>query len=91
MAVKVLEIEVREVEWEGGKFTAYNTFTNKDERLDVRFVKEAIKDAPKQNCFIEVDEADMNISRKYRYPRLYVQKIIKVVNKPKTKNDNLPF
>ena len=88
---KVLEIEVREVEWEGGKFLAYNTFTKKNERLDVRFVKDAFAKAPKENCFIEVDKSQMNISRKYRYPRLYVQDIIKVVERPQTKNDDLPF
>lgn len=88
---KVLEIEVREVEWEGGKFLAYNTFTKNNERLDVRFVKEATAKAPKENCFIEVDTSQMNISRKYRYPRLYIQDIIKVVERPTSKNDDLPF
>lgn len=88
---KVLEIEVREVEWEGGKFLAYNTFTKSNERLDVRFVKHATAKAPKVNCFIEVDTAQMNISRKYRYPRLYIQDIIKVVDRPETKDDDLPF
>ena len=88
---KVLEIEVREVEWEGGKFLAYNTFTKNNERLDVRFVKDAFAKAPKENCFIEVDVSQMNISRKYRYPRLYVQDIIKVVERPQNKNDDLPF
>ena len=87
----ILEIEVREVEWEGGKFLAYNTFTKKNERLDVRFVKDAFAKAPKENCFIEVDTSQMNISRKYRYPRLYVQDIIKVVDRPTSKNDDLPF
>ena len=88
---KVLEIEVREIAWEGKTFLAYNTFTKENERLDVRFVKEATAKAPKENCFIEVDVSQMNISRKYRYPRLYVQDIIKVVERPKTKNDDLPF
>ena len=88
---KVLEIEVREVEWEGGKFLAYNTFTKNNERLDVRFVKNATAKAPKENCFIEVDVSQMNISRKYRYPRLYVQDIVKVIERPTSKNDDLPF
>ena len=88
---KVLEIEVREVEWEGGKFLAYNTFTKNNERLDVRFVKDAFAKAPKENCFIEVDTSQMNISRKYRYPRLYVQDIVKVIERPTSKNDDLPF
>lgn len=87
---KVLEIEVREIAWEGKTFLAYNTFTKNNERLDVRFVKEAIAKAPKENCFIEVETSQMNISRKYRYPRLYIQDIVKVVDRPKTKND-LPF
>ena len=87
----ILEIEVRKVDWEGGTFLAYNTFTKKNERLDVRFVKHATAKAPKNNCFIEVDTAQMNISRKYRYPRLYIQDIIKVVDRPETKNDDLPF
>lgn len=88
---KVLEIEVREVAWEGKTFLAYNTFTKNNERLDVRFVKDATAKAPKGNCFIEVDTSQMNISRKYRYPRLYIQDIIKVVERPETKNDDLPF
>ena len=88
---KVLEIEVREVAWEGKTFLAYNTFTKNNERLDVRFVKNATEKAPKENCFIEVDVSQMNISRKYRYPRLYVQDIIKVVDRPTSKNDDLPF
>ncbi len=87
---KVLEIEVREIAWDGKTFLAYNTFTNNNERLDVRFVKEAFAKAPKENCFIEVETSQMNISRKYRYPRLYIQDIVKVVEHPKTKND-LPF
>lgn len=87
---KVLEIEVREIAWDGKTFLAYNTFTKSNERLDVRFVKEAIAKAPKENCFIEVETSQMNISRKYRYPRLYIQDIVKVVERPKTKND-LPF
>ena len=88
---KVLEIEVRKVEWEGGTFLAYNTFTKNNERLDVRFVKHATAKAPKENCFIEVDVSQMNISRKYRYPRLYVQDIVKVIERPTSKNDDLPF
>ncbi len=88
---KVLEIEVRKVDWEGGTFLAYNTFTKNNERLDVRFVKDAFAKAPKENCFIEVDKTQMNISRKYRYPRLYIQDIIKVVDRPTSKNDDLPF
>ena len=88
---KVLEIEVREIAWEGKTFLAYNTFTKENERLDVRFVKEATAKAPKENCFIEVDKTQMNISRKYRYPRLYIQDIVKVVERPETKNDDLPF
>jgi hypothetical protein len=87
---KVLEIVVREIAWEGKTFLAYNTFTKSNERLDVRFVKEATEKAPKENCFIEVETSQMNISRKYRYPRLYIQDIVKVVERPKTKND-LPF
>lgn len=87
----ILEIEVREIAWEGKTFLAYNTFTKKNERLDVRFVKEATAKAPKQNCFIEVDTSQMNISRKYRYPRLYIQDIIKVVDRPEPKNNDLPF
>ena len=87
---KILEIEVREIAWEGKTFLAYNTFTKDNERLDVRFVKEAFTKAPKENCFIEVETSQMNISRKYRYPRLYIQDIVKVVERPKTKND-LPF
>lgn len=87
---KVLEIEVREIAWEGKTFLAYNTFTKDNERLDVRFVKEAFAKAPKENCFIEVETSQMNISRKYRYPRLYIQDIVKVVERPKTKKD-LPF
>lgn len=89
---KVLEIVVKEVEWESKKFLAYNTFTNKNERLDVRFVKDAFAQAPKRNCFIKVSADDMNISHKYRYPRLYVQRIIEVLDKPTTpKDDDLPF
>ncbi|OQA77204.1 MAG: hypothetical protein BWY30_01147 [Tenericutes bacterium ADurb.Bin239] len=88
---KLLEIEVREVAWEGKSFLAYNTFTKNNERLDVRFVKHATAKAPKENCFIEVDTSQMNISRKYRYPRLYIQDIIKVVDRPTSKNDDLPF
>ena len=88
---KLLEIEVREVAWEGKTFLAYNTFTKNNERLDVRFVKHATAKAPKENCFIEVDTSQMNISRKYRYPRLYIQDIIKVVDRPTSKNDDLPF
>jgi hypothetical protein len=87
---KILEIEVREIAWEGKTFLAYNTFTKDNKRLDVRFVKEAFTKAPKENCFIEVETSQMNISRKYRYPRLYVQDIVKVVERPKTKNE-LPF
>ena len=88
---KLLEIEVREVAWEGKTFLAYNTFTKNNERLDVRFVKHATAKAPKENCFIEVDTSQMNISRKYRYPRLYIQDIIKVVERPTSKDDDLPF
>ena len=87
----ILEIEVREVAWEGKTFLAYNTFTKSNERLDVRFVKEATAKAPKERCFIEVDNSQMNISRKYRYPRLYIQDIIKVVDRPEPKDDDLPF
>ena len=86
----IFEIEVREIGWEGKSFLAYNTFTKNNERLDVRCVREATEKAPKENCFIEVDKSQMNISRKYRYPRLYVQDIVKVVERPKTKKD-LPF
>lgn len=88
---KLLEIEVREVAWEGKSFLAYNTFTKNNERLDVRFVKNATAKAPKESCFIEVDTSQMNISRKYRYPRLYIQDIIKVVERPTSKDDDLPF
>lgn len=88
---KVLEIVVREIAWEGKTFLAYNTFTKENERLDVRFVKEATAKAPKENCYIEVETSQMNISRKYRYPRLYIQDIVKVVERPTPKNDGLPF
>ena len=86
----ILEIEVREIAWEGKSFLAYNTFTKNNERLDVRFVREATEKSPKDTSFIGVYKSQMNISRKYRYPRLYVQDIVKVVDRPKTKND-LPF
>ena len=49
---KLLQIIVKEVKYTGedGKekrFNAFTTFTNTNERLDVRFVKDATAEAPK--------------------------------------------
>jgi len=88
---KVLEIVVREVEWEGGKFLAYTTFTKNNERLDVRFVKHATAKAPKEIVLLKLIQHKWTSAVEYRYPRLYIQDIIKVVERPKTKNDDLPF
>lgn len=92
---KLLQIIVKEVKYTGedGKekrFNAFTTFTNTNERLDVRFVKDATAEAPKENCMVEVEEVDMNISRKYKYPRLYIQKI-KSVKPLEAKVQDLPF
>ncbi len=90
LQIIVKEVKFKNEEGKETKFLAYTTFTKTNERLDVRFVKEATALAPKENCIVVVDEKDMNISRKYRFPRLYVQAIVEV--KPvEHKEQELPF
>lgn len=88
-----LEIVVKQVtKKDGGQFTAYETFTKENVRIDVRFVRKAKDKAPKENCFIIVNRSDVNLSRKYRYPRLYVNDIVSIEETSiNTSQDDLPF
>lgn len=90
LQIIVKEVKFKNEEGKETKFLAYTTFTKTNERLDVRFVKDATALAPKENCVIVVDEKDMNISRKYRFPRLYVQ-AIKEIKPVEHKEQELPF
>lgn len=93
--LKEISISVKLVKFTGedGKektFNAFTTFSNTGEKLDVRFVKDAVAKAPKENCIVVVDSADMNISRKFKYPRLYIQAVTET--KPIVyKEQDLPF
>lgn len=93
METKKLEIITKTVEYvdANGKkktFLAYNTFDKDGVRLDVRFLKEV--KAPVEHCFIIVAVDKMNISNKYRFPRLYVKEIVEIVPL-EVQSQDLPF
>jgi len=84
--VKVLEIEVHEITVKNSdgsvknKFNAFKTFLTNGKKMDVRF-PQAVKNLPKENCFIKVMSNDINIDKSHKYPRMWIQEIIEIVEK----------
>ena len=79
--VKIEVIEVRDVEAAGRKFKAYKTIITagelKGQVVDLKFRRDA-KNVPTERCYLYVDGDQFNVSRKGRYPCVWVNTVNRI-------------
>ena len=75
-----LRVFTREVEHEGETFIACKTATKNGKKKDLKFRRE-VENAPKDDCFIIVDEKNINLESENAslYPAVWVHKIDEIV------------
>lgn len=88
--VKMEVVEVREVKLENGRtFKAYKTEITagslKGQIVDLKFRQDA-KNVPQERCYIFVDVDQFNVSKKGRYPVVWVNTVNRI-EPLKTKNN----
>ena len=81
--VTVFEIFTKRIagEKDGKKydFLAYHTYDKQAKKVTVKFTQSVTK-APKERCFIKVDNANWNLDKSSRFPTLWVKEIEEIVN-----------
>lgn len=79
--VKIEVVEVKDVEKNGLKFKAYKTEIKGDDGkkqvVDLKFRREA-KNVPQERCYIYVDVDQFNVSRKGRWPVVWVNTVARI-------------
>ena len=75
------------------KFDAYRAVQKDGTLLDCRF-RMCVKGIPTENFLMRVNSADINISNKYEYPRLWVSNVLDfmpIEAQHAEDTDDLPF
>ena len=79
--VKIEVVEVKDIEAAGRKFKAYKTIITagdlKGQVVDLKFRRDA-KNVPSERCFIYVEADQFNVSRKGRYPVVWVNTVARI-------------
>lgn len=91
--MKEIRILVKEVTTKDGKkFNSYKAVQKDGKLIDLRFTKE-VKPLPEEDCFIVVEEKNINIDNSRLYPRCWVKRIeeIKPFETKAPSSDDLPF
>ena len=84
--VKVLDITTKA----GTKFKAYRAVEKKGKLVDLHFKKE-VTNLPTTDCYILVQDNNINLQSNIQYPRYWVSKIEKIEPIIITKTNDLPF
>lgn len=80
--VKIEVVEVKDVEKNGLKFKAYKTEIKagdgkEKQVVDLKFRRDA-KNVPQERCYIYVDVDQFNVSKKGRYPVVWVNTVNRI-------------
>lgn len=79
--VKIEVVEVKDVKSGDRKFKAYKTIITAGELkgtvVDLKFRRDA-RNVPQERCFIFVDADQFNVSRKGRYPVVWVNTVNRI-------------
>lgn len=75
-----LEIKATERQTKDGakKFLTYKTFSKNGRATEVKFRQEA-NNVPKADCYIEVNNADVNLNTAGKYPVCWIADVIRIV------------
>lgn len=83
MEKRTLEIRITERESSTGKkFKTYHTFSKNGRKTDVKF-KSTVTNAPVKNCFIVVNDDEINLNTTGKYPVLWVSNILEITTEDK--------
>lgn len=96
--IRTIKVIVKHCQTKDGKkkFDAYRAVQTDGRLIDCRFNMTVPQSSiPTERFLMRVDATQMNVSRAYEYPRLYVKNVVEflpiVGNSPAASDEDLPF
>lgn len=75
--IKIKVTKVRDVDYQGKKFKAYQCLDGDGNTVDLKFTRDC-HNVPTERCFIYVDSDKVNVNRKKEYPVVWVKDVNRI-------------